>query len=141
MRKLDRIVVEKLKKNFFENSRKTLCKNSPFDMKVLAQKHVEKTLRDMEKTGFKISPKSCVKLANTSPFYRVTKTSRWGNSPSQMTYRSTDQRSYLSSLGLSVDRLAIFMTVGVVGRPSSQPHLGLDLSIDRSVDRLSLIHI
>jgi len=53
----------------------------------------------MEKTGSKASLKSCVKLAKITPFYRVTKTSRWGKSPDQMTYRSTSQstgkQSYL----------------------------------------------
>ena len=38
VRKLDKVVEKKLKKSLL----KTLLINSPFDMKVLAQKHVEK---------------------------------------------------------------------------------------------------
>jgi len=64
-------------------------------MKVLPQEHVEKNPKRDEKTGSKTSPKSCIKLAKTAPFYKTTKTSRWGKSPGQMIYRSTGQRSYL----------------------------------------------
>jgi len=46
-------------------------------MEVLAQKQVEKkNLREIGKIGSKTSPKSCVKLAKTVPFYRAIKTSR-----------------------------------------------------------------
>jgi len=67
------------------------------------------------KTGSKTLLKSCWKLAETTPFYRVTKTSRWGSIP-----RPDD---------LSVDRpvdrpTVIFQTVGVAGQPPSRPHPG-----------------
>ena len=65
---------EKLKKSLL----KTLLKNSPFDMKVLTQKHVEKILREIGKTGSKTSPKSYIKLAKTALLNRVQKYSRWG---------------------------------------------------------------
>ena len=69
---------KKLKKTLLKKIKKTLLINSPFDMEVLAQKHVEKNLREMEKTGSKTSPKSYRKLAKTTPLYRVTKTCHWG---------------------------------------------------------------
>ena len=55
-------------------------KNSPFDMEVLAQNKWRKTLKEIGKTSSKTSPKSCIKLAKIAPFYRATKTSRWGKS-------------------------------------------------------------
>ena len=42
-------------------------------MKVLAQKHVEKNLREIGKNGSKTSPKACVKLAKTAPFIELQK--------------------------------------------------------------------
>ena len=42
-------------------------------MKVLAQKHVERTLREMGKTGSKTSPKSFFKLAKQPPFIELQK--------------------------------------------------------------------
>ena len=50
-------------------------------MKVLAQKYVEKTLREIGKTGSKTSPKSYMKLVKTASFYRVQKYSRWASIP------------------------------------------------------------
>ena len=90
-------------------------------MKVLAQKHVEKNPKRDGKTGFKTFPKSCIKLAKTAPFYRFTKTSRWGQIS-----RPND---------LSVDRLTVIcMTVGVAGRPPDRSHPG-QWPIGRSVSR------
>ena len=74
VRKQDRFMV-KNSRNFFEIT----LKNSPFDMKVLAQKHVKKTLREMRKTGSKTSLKSYVKLIKRTPFYRDQKYSHWGS--------------------------------------------------------------
>jgi len=67
-----------------------------------------KILREMENIGSKTSPKSWWKLAKTSPFIELQKTSRWGKFPGQMTCRptgrSTGQWLYLWLLGLPVDR-------------------------------------
>ena len=71
VRKQDRFVEEKLKKSLLKKIKKTLLINSSFDMEVLAQKHVEKNSKRDGKTGSKTSPKPCVKLAKTAPFYRV----------------------------------------------------------------------
>ena len=49
MRKLDRICHEKLKELLLKTQDKILFKNSPFDMKVLAQKYVEKNSKRDEK--------------------------------------------------------------------------------------------
>jgi len=46
-------------------------------MKVLAQKHVKKNPKRDGKTGSKTSPKSYLKLAKRTPFYRPQKTSCW----------------------------------------------------------------
>ena len=91
-------------------------------MKVLAQKYVEKKPKRDEKTGSKTSQKSSIKLAKTAPFYRTTKTGRWGKSPGQITCRTT---------GRSTVQRSYFITVGVAGRLPYQPYPGLDLSIDR----------
>ena len=49
MRKQGRLSGEKLKKYLL----KALFENSPFYMEILAQKHVEKTLREMKKLALK----------------------------------------------------------------------------------------
>jgi len=51
-------VEEKLKKTLLKTIKKILLINSPFDMKVLAQKYMEKSSKRDEKTGSKTSPKS-----------------------------------------------------------------------------------
>jgi len=75
VKKQGRLSGGKLKKSLL----KTLFKNSPFDIEVLVQKYVKKTLREMRKTGSKTSSKSCPKLAKRAPFYRVQKTSHLGS--------------------------------------------------------------
>ena len=60
----------------------------------------------MGKTGSKTSPKSCVKLAKRTLFYRVQKYSRWG----------TEQAQNGLSVDRPVDRPTVrFLTVGAIG--------------------------
>ena len=94
------------------------------------QKLIGKTISKTGKTDSKTSPKSCIKLAERTPIYRVQKTNCWAQFSCQN--------------GLSIDRsvdwtTVIFLTVGVTGGPLGRLPPGhieeTSLSVDRSVDR------
>ena len=111
----------KTQENAFKNSRKSLLKNSPFDIEIKSKNLLKNFCEIQKKLSPKHFSKSCQKLSQKTQFI---------GSPKISHYRPDD---------LSFDRPTVnFLPFGAIGRPPSQPPLATErnaLCRSRSVDR------
>ena len=111
-----------------KNSRNHFWKlliNSPFDLEILALKHVDKITDIGRKTSLKTLLKNCWKQSKGIPIYRPPKTNRWG----------LNQQSGLLAVDRSVDRLTVrFLTVEPAVDWPVDRCLANSPAIDRPVD-------
>ena len=100
--------------------------NSPFDLKILALKHMDKTTDMSRKINPKTLLKSCEKQSKGTPIYRLPKYGRW---------RPT-QQEILLSVDRPVDRPTVrFLTVvPVVDWPVNRD-LNIESSSSPPIDR------